>query len=93
MPATVSFSLLAPNRLIFGDRSTDIGPTVWRALSLLAGRDGMRVTVREVCEEVWGVPDVVRRTLSSLCHRVSEKLAAVGCPLRCGIDGSDVWLY
>lgn len=91
-PELDALTLEAPDRLARGERRADVGATVYRALALLRANGG-RVPAQSLCLEVWGVPEVARRTLFSLCHRVGEKLGAVGSPLRCGVDGSDVWLY
>lgn len=86
-----AFALNPPDQLSCAGCSADVGATVYRALALLEKLGG-RMPVAVLCVEVWGVPEVARRTLFSLCHRASEKLAAVGSPLRCGVDGGDVIL-
>lgn len=94
MPATELSRLILspPSRLTCSGETADVGARVYLALAILS-RSAGRVSAESLCVEVWGVREVARRTLSSLCHRTSEKLAAVGSPLRCGVDGSDVWLY
>ncbi len=91
-PELAALTLEAPAALCYGGRSADVGASVWRALALLRERAGSAGKC-EVCERVWGVREVAKRTLASLCHRANEKLEAVGAPLRCGVDGDFIRLF
>jgi hypothetical protein len=80
----------APNSLTYGGKSAVVGPTVYRAVVVLLHCWG-RVPLDQFCEKVWGA-DVRPGRVSNLCHRLNSKLAAVGFPRRCGLDGDDVTL-
>ncbi|AMV23453.1 hypothetical protein VT84_03520 [Gemmata sp. SH-PL17] len=91
MPA-IAYALEAPACLVFDGRKADVGATVYRALALLANKGGS-APITEICQDVWNVPEVARRSVHSLVHRVNEKLDAVGCDLRCAVDGPEMRLY
>lgn len=90
-PPGYDFKLDPPDRLTCGESTVDVGATVYRALAFLAAHAG-RASVTDLTQAVWGIPEVPRRTLHSLCHRASDALARVGCVQRCGVDGPDALL-
>lgn len=88
---TPHLELMPPNQLRYAGRSVPVGATVYLAVRALIETGG-RLPRGELCRQVWGTDAVAKRTVWSLCHRVSERLGEVGYPGTCGTDGGDVLL-
>lgn len=92
LSAPTALILTPPNRISLDGRAAAVGPTVYLALQRLISAGG-RAPVAAVVAAVWGPGAAVSpQAVWSLCHRANAKLAAVGCPLRSGVDGPDMVL-
>lgn len=76
--------LIPPESIQYGDTTTRVGGTVYRALScILARASGAGVSVKALEKAVWGAERIVApETLRGVIFRANQLLKAFGHPRR-----------